>query len=327
MILLIYVERTVAASGKRSETAPIAWILQGRAFVIRDRAKLVEDWLPKFFPRGKFQSFTRKLYRWEFRQVNLPQETSSKSDKEQYFAHPCFQRDKRELMMYMRSVTAARTRRAQQEEKEPKDPPRSNIATAARSRGASLAVDAHSTPSSDQLVLPQGPLPSVALNQSLANLYAPQLAALHQYGPTTQVNPANTMTTSNLGQLQLAALGLIQIDPQVQHSLLLASLLRNTQAQARSPLVLPNPTASLRTHASLPSLSRLTGVGPVTGESLRISGETKQSPESDRDRDLDRLRRVAEMLFRSTSSHSPGQQDNSSSPQGGDSSSRGRRGL
>ena len=114
MLMLIHVEQVFAESAKKSSKAPIEWALDGRAFVIRDRDVLVQTWLPMFFRYGKFQSFTRKLYRWGFRQVNLPRDNQQEK-RELIFANPHFQKDKRSLMVHMKSVTAASTRREKEE--------------------------------------------------------------------------------------------------------------------------------------------------------------------------------------------------------------------
>ena len=114
MLMLIHIERVFAATGKKDEDAPIGWTMNGRAFIISSKEELVQIWLPMFFRQGKFQSFTRKLYRWGFRQVNLPR-SSSQEGREFVFANPHFQRDNRGLMAHMRSVTAASARREEQE--------------------------------------------------------------------------------------------------------------------------------------------------------------------------------------------------------------------
>lgn len=115
MLMLIHIENVFAKSGKKTEEAPIGWTLDGRAFIIRSKDELVQNWLPQFFRHGKFQSFTRKLYRWGFRQVNLPRDASQEK-RELVFANPQFQREKRSLMAHMKSVTAAGVRRQQKEQ-------------------------------------------------------------------------------------------------------------------------------------------------------------------------------------------------------------------
>lgn len=114
MLMLIHVEQVFVEGGKKPGKAPIEWALDGRAFIIRDREELVQSWLPMFFRYGKFSSFTRKLYRWGFRQVNLPRDNQQEK-RELIFANPHFQKEKRSLMVHMKSVTAASTRREKEE--------------------------------------------------------------------------------------------------------------------------------------------------------------------------------------------------------------------
>lgn len=117
MLMIMYVERQFARSGRSTEKAPIAFALDGRAFVIRgDREEFVQNWLPQFFPKGKFQSFTRKIYRWEFRQVVLVRDMPQQDRKKRniVFANPYFQRDRKGLMAQMKSVTVEGDRRRQQ---------------------------------------------------------------------------------------------------------------------------------------------------------------------------------------------------------------------
>lgn len=113
MLMLTYIEREFAKSGKKLETAPILWVLDGRAFAIRDKTELVKQWLPLFFRQTtKFTSFTRKLYRWGFRQVNMPLTDSSQHKSgDTLFGNEDFQRDNKGLLSRMRSVTAAGIRR------------------------------------------------------------------------------------------------------------------------------------------------------------------------------------------------------------------------
>jgi hypothetical protein len=108
MLMLMYMEREYAKSGRKIETVPVAWMPDGNAFVIRSKEKFVSDLLPQFFRQSKFSSFTRKLYRWGFRQVNIPRE---RLPKEMYFGNEYFQRDNKALLAQMRSITAAGLRR------------------------------------------------------------------------------------------------------------------------------------------------------------------------------------------------------------------------
>ena len=86
----------------------MSWILDGRAFIIRRKDELVKKFLTVFFRQTKFPSFTRKLYRWGFRQVSIPPvQIHSDNKREMIFGHEFFQRDNQALMGRMRSVTAA----------------------------------------------------------------------------------------------------------------------------------------------------------------------------------------------------------------------------
>ena len=85
----------------------IAWLPDGKTFIIRDPEEFTRKVLCKFFKATKFSSFTRKLYRWGFRQVNR----GIGPDDPIIFGNEYFQRDKGELMANMRSVTAASTRK------------------------------------------------------------------------------------------------------------------------------------------------------------------------------------------------------------------------
>ena len=124
---MIHLERSFVGSGRSERESPLFWKMNGQAFVIQGcRDELVRRHLPKFFPRAKFSSLTRKLYRWQFRQiVSLPNggggtssstlgkgsTTASSHERPLVFSHPFFQRDNPELMAFMESITAASTRR------------------------------------------------------------------------------------------------------------------------------------------------------------------------------------------------------------------------
>jgi len=107
MLMLTYVEKLAKDNGS---DPLMAWTPDGRAFVIHKKDALVSEVLPLFFKQGKFASFTRKLYRWGFRQVSISLERVQR--KEMIFGHEYFQRDNKELMAKMRSVTAAGRKRA-----------------------------------------------------------------------------------------------------------------------------------------------------------------------------------------------------------------------
>jgi hypothetical protein len=112
MLTLMHVDRSIANSGKKESEFPISWTKMGNSFVIRDKDALCSDWLPAFFQQTKFSSFTRKLYRWGFRQVSFTHKSKlSQPPGEMYFGNEYFHRDDKTLLTKMRSVTAVKRRR------------------------------------------------------------------------------------------------------------------------------------------------------------------------------------------------------------------------
>jgi hypothetical protein len=89
------------------ETFCVAWLPDGKSFIVRHPDDFTRKVLPKFFKSTKFSSFTRKLYRWGFRQVNR----GIGPDDPIIFGNEWFQRNDAELMTKMRSITAASTRK------------------------------------------------------------------------------------------------------------------------------------------------------------------------------------------------------------------------
>ena len=124
MLLLSHVEKTsVTPLGikikNQAVESGINWTLDGMAFAVTDKSKFVRDVLPQFFPKSsKFASFARKLYRWGFRQLSatsllrIMEGKGKKKSKDLVFGHQFFQRDQKNLMAQMKSVTAIGTRRA-----------------------------------------------------------------------------------------------------------------------------------------------------------------------------------------------------------------------
>lgn len=95
------------AEKQNEEEFCVAWLSDGQSFVIRHPDEFTRQVLPKYFKATKFSSFTRKLYRWGFRQVNR----GIGPDDPIIFGNEFFQREKAELMAKMRSVTAASARK------------------------------------------------------------------------------------------------------------------------------------------------------------------------------------------------------------------------
>ena len=77
-----------ATSDRDSSTysASIHWMPHGKSFAITDPDAFSADVLPRYFKSTKFKSFTRKLYRWGFRQI------TKGPDKGSYY-HELFVRD------------------------------------------------------------------------------------------------------------------------------------------------------------------------------------------------------------------------------------------
>jgi len=101
-------EFAVEQGGDDMENYCISWLADGKSFLIRHPEDFTRQVLPKFFKATKFSSFTRKLYRWGFRQLNR----GIGPDDPIIFGNENFQKANRELMVKMRSVTAASTRKS-----------------------------------------------------------------------------------------------------------------------------------------------------------------------------------------------------------------------
>lgn len=86
-----------------------AWLPEGKSFVVRNPDEFARQVVPKFFKATKFSSFTRKLYRWGFRQINR----GIGPDDPVIFGNEFFERDNEALMSQMRSITAASARKAE----------------------------------------------------------------------------------------------------------------------------------------------------------------------------------------------------------------------
>jgi hypothetical protein len=97
------------AQKQKREDYCVTWLADGKSFVISNPDEFTRQILPKYFKATKFSSFTRKLYRWGFRQVNR----GIGPDDPIIFGNEFFQRDDAELMAKMRSVTAASTRKTE----------------------------------------------------------------------------------------------------------------------------------------------------------------------------------------------------------------------
>jgi Heat shock transcription factor len=61
----------------------ISWLPHGRGFIIRDKKRLADLVLPKYFKESKYTSFTRRLNRWNFT-------IQTHGHKEASYFHPMF---------------------------------------------------------------------------------------------------------------------------------------------------------------------------------------------------------------------------------------------
>ena len=98
----------------------VKWLEDGKSFIIDDPDTFTKKVVPQYFKPTKFSSFTRKLYRWGFRQINR----GMGQDDPVIFGSDFFQRNKPELMAKMKSTTAAATRKAEEEVAMPNSQPR-----------------------------------------------------------------------------------------------------------------------------------------------------------------------------------------------------------
>lgn len=89
----------------------VRWLEDGKSFIINDPDAFTRKVVPQYFKPTKFSSFTRKLYRWGFRQLNR----GMAQDDPVIFGNDYFNRNKPELMAKMKSTTAAATRKADEE--------------------------------------------------------------------------------------------------------------------------------------------------------------------------------------------------------------------
>jgi HSF-type DNA-binding len=112
MLTLTHVERERRKSGIPESGESIGWVADGTAFVVQNIEKLCATWLPMFFGQSKFSSFTRKMYRWGFRKINVASipNGSSYSENALFFGNEHFLRSDKSQLSLMKSVTAAKTR-------------------------------------------------------------------------------------------------------------------------------------------------------------------------------------------------------------------------
>ncbi len=103
-------------NGRTSETACLAWTSNGHGIILRNTQEFQNKILTLISYTAKFTSFTRKLYRWGFRQAKgspgNKKEEKEKNKNEKIFRNALFQRDNRLLTVQMKSTTAEGKRKA-----------------------------------------------------------------------------------------------------------------------------------------------------------------------------------------------------------------------
>ena len=219
MLMLMHVDRSVAKTNKRPSDLPLAWHDDGKAFVIQDRAELCNSWLPVFFGQAKFSSFTRKLYRWGFRQIKYDSKPKASRTNDMHFGHVHFQRDDKSLLSHMQSDTATKRKRQMLSQETDFDS-QSSIPPGSLMPGSTVSMASILQPHEQVLALapyvaPNGFLPSVAAPSAtqvdMSNPYFHQLLAdaqgprLFQLAGHQQANSESLMPPQNQLQQDLTA--------------------------------------------------------------------------------------------------------------------------
>lgn len=89
--------RMLSETEKDGQEACISWCSHGRAFVVHDTTKFMNEIMPKFFKQTKWNSFARQMNLYGFLRI------SSGPDAGGYY-HELFLRNKPSLCMHMRRV-------------------------------------------------------------------------------------------------------------------------------------------------------------------------------------------------------------------------------
>jgi hypothetical protein len=337
MLMLMHIEQEYAKSGKRESEAPIGWVLDGRAFGIYNKDGLVSAWLPMFFRQAKYSSFTRKLYRWGFRQVTIDGDAETVSTSIKYFGNENFQRQRKALLSNMRSVTAAGTRREEAAQsivdrgsKKTIEPAEDATRTApVSSIVESTGLDAAS---SNHTCLPVGLQNPFAISYTEAFQIPALHAAIQALSQSSRLPLPSEIAISpdiSFQANQALAAGILgSLSPQVnqpqpwmiQHALSIAQALVAQHMAQRQLFHLPQDTA---TNQYLLNLSRitanvtsagqqmvpvsqapLTSISPAPSNSLLSQLPAESSPQQMTE--TDRLRALVEVFLRQQSSRANG---------------------
>mmetsp|Transcript_12679 Transcript_12679/g.22945 ORF Transcript_12679/g.22945 Transcript_12679/m.22945 type:complete len:755 (-) Transcript_12679:304-2568(-) len=133
-------------------SAAIEWLPHGNSFLIQDPKTFAQGTLPVYFKgSSKYESFTRKLYRWGFRQI-------TKGDDANSYYHEHFQRDDPDQCLRMHCHYSDRELQAQAQ---------SSKAAAARrqrsaSSGSNLLLRHHHNARSSPFLGAKSPISSIS---------------------------------------------------------------------------------------------------------------------------------------------------------------------
>lgn len=90
-----FAEKLYAVLNNQSCRHAIAWLPSGRSFCIIDQEEFVKSVLPKYFREAKFESFQRRLKRWNFKKIYTT------GAQQILFSHDMFHRDRPDLCKLM----------------------------------------------------------------------------------------------------------------------------------------------------------------------------------------------------------------------------------
>jgi hypothetical protein len=259
----MHVDRSAAKSCKASDF-PLAWTEDGKSFVIRDQAALCADWLPAFFQQAKFSSFTRKLYRWGFRQIKYLDKPKPSLSGEIYFGNEYFQRDNKSLLARMHSVTAVKRKRQQ----ETTQSGRSDVA-------AVRTTTELPTPAFDFTHFTQQPY-TMEMNSSLVAQQAAFPVAGQPNGNTNHFDMTNVFAqqsyAQNQDQLQPQPNGSDQLVPHpIQYQDTSAAIISNEYLRLLAQLVNPPSDVSINSFPVpfQPTVPQMTMPQQAYGSSLQ----------------------------------------------------------
>ena len=257
MLTLTHVDRERSKSDIPESGESIGWVLDGTAFVVQNIDQLCATWLPLFFGQSKFSSFTRKLYRWGFRKVNVASIPNGSSYQESalFFGNENFLRSDKSQLSLMKSVTAAKTR-----------------------SGAAAPLRRAALPTFESSV--KGPAAPVVSSVQMSANHPPQL-------PTAPVNAGDDMVSLIQQSVNLSTLLALLSANQQNGTALLNQ--QNSTALLNQPPPLINPViAESINSSSIPSqitqatptdMNQLLQQLSVSAAMLRSSGTIQAVPQ------------------------------------------------